>query len=159
MDRIEKPESEDTWQQAIGTFKVLFRLTTTLANDYPGTVESLRHNLQGPDSDYTLLMLNLLDVDYTEALIDELVSNSLSHRKALRVRQVLGRLSHESAEHLVPPAVWRQLHDTSDYDAYRRMAELLSHLGLYDALGHLSTRALASSDPDIREVGEDFARL
>jgi len=107
---------------------------------------------------YNLLMLGLLDTDYSEALVDQLVSASLSHRNALRVRQILGRLPHDQAERIVPPAVWRQLHQTDDYDAYRRMAELLSHLGLYGALGELSAEALKSSDPDIREVGDDFAR-
>ncbi len=37
------------------------------------------------------------------------------------------------------------------------MAELLSHLGLREALNQLSVQALRSSDPDVREVGEDFA--
>jgi len=99
----------------------------------------------------------LLDTDYSAALIDELVSASLSHRNALRVRQILGRLPHAQAKHVVPPAVWRQLQATADYDAFRRMAELLSHLGLRGALSQLSAQALKSSDPDIREVGADFA--
>jgi hypothetical protein len=45
---------------------------------------------------------------------------------------------------------------TLDYDVYRRLAELLSHLGLHEALQELRRRAAASNDPDIREVAEDF---
>jgi hypothetical protein len=132
---------------------------TALQSDYPGTLESLCRALGSPKWEpAALLMLGLLETDYSEALVDQLVSASLSHRNALRVRQILGRLPHGHAERIVPPAVWRQLEETGDYDAYRRMAELLSHLGLYNALSQLSNQALQSGDPDIREVGEDFAR-
>ncbi len=97
-----------------------------------------------------MLMLGLLETDYSAALVDRLVSASLSHRNALRVRQVLGRLPHDQAKRIVPPAVWRQLQETGDYDAYRRMAELLSHLGLRGALRQLSAQALKNSDPTSR---------
>jgi hypothetical protein len=110
------------------------------------------------DEPVALLMLGLLETDFSEALVGQLVSASLSHRNALRVRQILGRLPHDQAERIVPPAVWDQLRETDDYDAYRRLAELLAHLGLHAALSQLSAQALMSGDPDIREVGEDFAR-
>jgi hypothetical protein len=129
-----------------------------LQSDYPGTLEMLRQALGVPEEQtVALVILGMLDTEYSEKCIDELVSASLSHRNALRVRQLLGRLPRDQAEHVVPPAVWRQLRETSDYDAYRRMAELLSHLGLTDAVTQLSAKALRNSDPDIREVGEDFA--
>lgn len=150
---------QDLWQQALAAVKVLFQVMSALQSDYPGTLESLRRGLRSPEGEAAaLLVLGLLEIDYSEALVDQLVSASLSHRNALRARQILGRLHHDQAERIVPSAVWRQLQETDDYDAYRRMAELLSHLGLYDALSQLSAQALRSGDPDIREVGEDFAR-
>jgi hypothetical protein len=85
-----------------------------------------------------------------------LVSTALSHREALRVRQILGRVAHNDLEAAVPPVVWEQLKTTPDYDAYRRLAELLAYLGLDEALQELRHRALGSDDPDVREVGEDF---
>jgi hypothetical protein len=134
-----------------------------LQSDYPGVLELLRRALRSPeDETAALLMLGLLETDYSEAFVDQLVGASLSHRNALRVRQILGRLPYDQTERIVPPAVWRLLQEEADrgeadYDAYRRMAELLSHLGLRGALSQLSAQALESSDPDIREVGEDYA--
>lgn len=61
------------------------------------------------DESAALLLLGLLDLEYSEALVGELVSASLSHRNALRIRLALGRLPHDQAERIVPPAVWRQL--------------------------------------------------
>lgn len=148
----------DAWPEAVRLARLLFHRVGALQSDYPGTLEALRSALRVPeDQPMALLILGWLETGYSEALVDELVSAALSHRNALRVREVLGRLPHDLAERVVPPAVWRQLRETGDYDAYRRMAELLLHLGLRDALTQLSAEALQSSDPDIREVGEDFA--
>lgn len=150
--------SDDAWSEAVRTARTLFGKIRALQSDFPGTLESLRGALRIPEEQpLALLILGLLETDFSETLVDQLVSASLSHGNALRARQVLGRLPHDQAERAVPPAVWRQLRETGDYDAYRRMAELLSHLGLKDALSRLSAEALKSSDPDIREVGEDFA--
>jgi hypothetical protein len=151
-------DPRESWQRAVDALRALIPAIGALQSDYPGTLESLRHALRVlEDEPAALLLLGVLEPEYSEALVDELVSASLSHRNALRVRLILGRLPHVQAERIVPPAVWRRLQDTGDYDAYRRMAELLSHLGLREALSQLSAQALASEDPDIREVGEDFA--
>jgi hypothetical protein len=104
----------------------------------------------------TLLVLSYLGPDYIVALADTLVYMAQSHRDALLVRQILGRLRHDQAEALVPPAVWRRLGDHEDDEAYRRMAELLYHLGLTGALRQLTRRALASEDPNMRDVGLEF---
>ena len=147
----------EPWQQALRATRALQESLRPLKPDFSGTLESLRRALRDPGEETdALLVLALLETDYTVALADQLVSASLSHQHALRVRQILGRLPYEQAERVVPPAVWRQLRETGDYDAYRRLAELLSHLGLHAALSQLSAQALGSSDPDIREVGEEF---
>jgi hypothetical protein len=150
---------QDSWSQSLVALKALLQAMRTLQSDYPATLELLRSAMRSPEDEaLALLLLGLLDTEYTEALPGELVSASISHRNALRVRQILGRLPHDQAEQIVPPAVWHQLQETADDDAYRRLAELLAHLGLHDALSQLSAQALVSSDPDIREVGEDFSR-
>jgi hypothetical protein len=155
---VEKRLPQEAWQQALGAATALHQAVSGLHSDYPETLELLRRALRSTAEETTAFrVLGLLDTDYSTALVDELVGASLSHRNALRVRQILGRLPHDQAERVVPPAVWRQLQETPDDDAYRRMAELLSHLGLRGALTQLSAQALKSSDPDIREVGEDFA--
>lgn len=104
----------------------------------------------------TLLLLSYLGPDYIVALADSLVDIAQSHRDALLVRQIFGRLRRDQAEAVVPPAVWRLLGDNDDDEAYRRMAELLYHLGLTDALRQLTRRALASEDPNMRDVGLEF---
>jgi hypothetical protein len=148
----------DAWQQALNSLRALRQATRILGSDYPGTLELLRAALRGPEEPAALTLLGLLETDYSRALVSELVSAALSHGNALIARQLLGRLPHDEAEQIIPPAVWRQLAETDDYDAYRRMAELLSHLGLESALSELTSRARQSSDPDIREVGDDFAQ-
>jgi hypothetical protein len=47
--------------------------------------------------------------------------------------------------------------DASDYEAYRRLAELLRVTGASDALAVLVRAASRSADPDIKEVEEDFS--
>ncbi len=46
---------------------------------------------------------------------------------------------------------------TSDYEAYRRLAELLRAAGASEALTVLVRAASRSEDPDIKEVEEDFS--
>ena len=46
-------------------------------------------------------------------------------------------------QQLVPPLL-----DTADWDAYRRLAELVAHVGAWQSLGELARRALSSADPD-----------
>jgi hypothetical protein len=48
--------------------------------------------------------------------------------------------------------------DASDYEAYRRLAELLRATGASEALAVLVRAASRSADPDIKEVEEDFSR-
>lgn len=150
-------DASDTWARAMVAVGQLVADLTGLARD--GTpIPGVRRALERPEErPAALSILGLLDTSYTAELVDTLVSASLSHRDALAVREVLGRLTYREAQRIVPPAVDRQLARTPDDDAYRRLAELLDHLGLARALRLLAERALASDDPDIREVGEDFA--
>jgi hypothetical protein len=88
-------------------------------------------------------------------LLPELVEMAQSHRWAGYARHAIGAAR---SDQIIPalrqllPAVLQ----TADYDSYRRLAELLSHIRAWHLLGELCQRALASDDTDIREVGEDF---
>jgi hypothetical protein len=102
-----------------------------------------------------LLILQQVDVPVTVSLLEPIVSAALSHRDALLARETLGRLPYRLGAARVPPVVAGLL-DGSDDDTYRRLAELLDHLGLYAALRDLCERAARSDDPNVREVGTDF---
>lgn len=112
----------------------------------------------GADRRDALFLLSLLDIEYTSELLPEVVRAALSHGDAGEARRVLGALDADEAAELVPPAVRAVLADEPDDDAYRRMAELLDHLGLAQALAELCEAAAASDDPDVQEVAEDFGR-
>jgi hypothetical protein len=151
------PRSGDSWQRAVAALVTLSSLLAELRSDYAAFRARLEGALQNAEQEvHALFLLGVLETDYTAGLVDCLVATALTHGKALFARQLLGRLPYAQAAELVPPAVWRQLDATGDDDAYRRLAELLQHLGLRDALRELCERAMASPDPDTREVGEDF---
>jgi hypothetical protein len=112
----------------------------------------------GVDRRDALFLLGVLDLQYTSDLVPEVVRAALSHGDADVARRTLGALDADEAAELVPPAVRAVLAAEPDDDAYRRMAELLDHLGLADALAELCEAAAASEDPDVQEVAEDFGR-
>lgn len=145
------------WREAVEAAATLRSVAGALERDETQTVESLRKALHGATGrGEAIVMLGHLDHAIVRAVVADLVWLAVSHRYALQTRQILGRLSHADVADRVPPAVWRQLEETPDDDAYRRMAELLDHLGLADALEELCRRAAASDDADIREVAADF---
>lgn len=148
----------EPWQRALRDITALAGSASILQSDRSAALSMLADALQGvAERTAALRLLGFLDTDFTIALVDSLVPISLSHRDTLFVRQVLGRLAFDDAARTVPAAVWRQLDETDDDDAYRRLAELLRYLGLTAALQQLCVRALDSDDPAVREVCQDFA--
>jgi hypothetical protein len=105
----------------------------------------------------TLVLLALLDPEQTASVIGHIVPLAASDRDALLVRELLGRLPWHRLRQHVPPVVDMLLDEADDHD-YRRYAELLDHLGLFDALEELRARASESSDAGIREVAEEYRR-
>lgn len=151
------PEQGDAWQCAVRDLAALSSSSGALASDGAAALPVLSAALQGAAERVTALrLLGFLDTDLTLALVDKVVPVALSHRDALLVCHVLGRLAFDDAARAVPRAVWRQLDETPGDDAYRRLAELLSYLGLTEALQQLCERALDSDDPAVREVAGDF---
>ena len=151
--------SDSAWQSVLDSANALAAAAAELGADREALLDRLRSALRGVgDRHGAFTFLGYLGSDYASDLIPELVEAALSHRDATKARHLIGRLPAEEARQVVPPAVWAQLERTSDYDAYRRMAELLDHLGLDDALEQLCATAAVSSDDDVREVAVDFRR-
>jgi hypothetical protein len=147
------------WDRALAGVRALSGALAELRSDFPTTLDLLREALSGvPHRRAALLLLRYLGPDYALAVIDRLVKISLSHRDALLVRQILGSLPYDEIARIVPVQVWEVLDEENDGDAYRRLAELLRHLGLFDSLQDLCERALVSTDSEVREVGEEFGR-
>jgi hypothetical protein len=121
-------------------------------------LDSMRQHLAEVSSRRrALILLLLVDVSTTCTLAPELVELSVSHANADIIRQILGRVARSELEEVIGPIVNNRLGQADD-DEYRRLAELLDHLGMGKSLALLVTSANRSADPDIREVGEDFAR-
>ncbi|WP_189957998.1 hypothetical protein [Streptomyces alanosinicus] len=154
------PNTEPEWEpfsHALAAAGALNRSLVPLRQDREATVRVLGEALQTFETrDEALLLLAALGTDITEALVSPLLRTALRIRDTLRVRQLLGRLPHSAAEAAIPPAVRKLLDEASDSDDYRRMAELLDHLGLDAALHDLCIRARDSIDEEMREVAEDF---
>jgi hypothetical protein len=145
------------WFAAVGAAEALEQSLTDLRLNREATIESARSALMHVDQRReALLLLGCLGTDLTAELTDSLLRVALSDRDTVRVRNLLGRLPRKENTELVPNAVWQLLDKVDDGDAYRRMAELLHHLGLDEALRDLCARARESIDPDIREVAEAF---
>lgn len=149
---------DESWRNSLVAVNALNEAMTDLQRTPTGMALFARETLRSDKSWHgTLMLLELADTRCTEALIDDLVRISVSDRLNTRISNLLGRLSHRKAEQLIPPVVWALLDNPgADYYDYRRLAELLDHLGLADALAELCARAAASDDPDMREVAEDF---
>lgn len=152
----ESAPEQDPWRRTITAFDALRTAIFVLESDYPATLERLRGKLHSSDRIAALYILRFMEEEYTIALVNDLVEVSLSESAMLYASETLGRLSRTELERLVPAAVWQLLESEDDADAYQRLAELLSHLGLGDALRELCQRALASDDPATTGVAEQY---
>jgi hypothetical protein len=146
------------WQQALAAAASLHQATGALGDKPDETLTLLAGGLRDTGEQHrALLLLGYLDPRYAVALADILVDVARNRGDSLLVSQIFGRLSRDQAQSAVPAAVWRLLARGEDVVAYRRMAELLYHLGLTAALHRLCVHALASEDPGMQDVGADFA--
>ncbi|MFI6745723.1 hypothetical protein ACIBI3_05950 [Actinomadura luteofluorescens] len=147
----------DSFAEALEAAHRLNRALGPLRIDREGTKDRLRSALRQPEQEVqALLLLETLGTEATKALIDDLLGQALRVRYTLLIRNLLGRLAWSEAKEIVPPAVWRLLEIEDEADDFRRMAELLDHLGLREALQELCARAGESLDEEVREVAEDF---
>ncbi|WP_433136878.1 hypothetical protein ACQPZ8_32755 [Actinomadura nitritigenes] len=159
MSQTNTHADNDAFVEALAAADRLNRALSPLRIDREGTQEQLRSALRRPEEAVrAILLLETLGTAPTKALVDDLLVVALQERRTMLIRKLLGRLPWREAKEIVPPAVRRLLDDADDSDDYRRMAELLYHLGLDEALQELCARAEDSIDPDVREVAADFGR-
>jgi hypothetical protein len=155
---MESTADDDRWRSAADASRGLSAALSKLRLDREGSVSILKSALGKPgEIDAALILLSCLGTSFTADLLPELVRLVLSHRYTLQVRQVLGRMPYLQASEILPPLVFAQLDATADDDAYRRMAEMLKHLGLQDSLASLCAQAAESADEAVREVAIDFS--
>jgi hypothetical protein len=118
-------------------------------------VSDLRDALASDERQWALYLLLLADTDLVSELLPELVAAGFRPRDALLVREILGRLPRAVLQSQLPPVIRDRIRNAED-DEFRRLAELLKHLGLSGQLADLVAVAKASDDPNIRQVAEDF---
>ncbi len=153
---MEQSNDRELWAAVAAAQQELARCHAAFHQRASARVEILTAAL-GPGSPEVRAALDFLSVfpDDTLTLLPQLVEHALSHRWAGFAREAIGaapyRLTHPALKEIVLPRL-----DSADDDEYRRFAELLAHVEAWDLLRQLTKRALASDDPDIREVGDDF---
>jgi hypothetical protein len=105
-----------------------------------------------------LVVLAAYDWPLTETLLPELLPLSLSaHSLLAEVRRCVLRVPREKlVVHLASLVESVVNNPDSDYEAYRRTAELVDTVHADALLLTLITAAERSSDADIREVADDF---
>ncbi|MFI8822214.1 hypothetical protein [Streptomyces sp. NPDC053431] len=105
-----------------------------------------------------LTVIGISDWHVAEALLPELLPLScVSHSLLGEVRRCILRIPRDALLPAMDEHVTSLItNPESDYEAYRRTAELLRLLKAGSLMGELVEAADQSPDPDIREVAEDF---
>lgn len=105
-----------------------------------------------------LVVLGFTDPAINEQLLPELFRlASVSHALIGEVRRCIYRIPRDRLVARLEPLVHGLIADNdSDYETYRRIAEMLRDLEAWPLLDVLTRAAGASPDGDIREVAEDF---
>jgi hypothetical protein len=116
----------------------------------------IKEALQSAERQWALYLLMIVDVDMTRQVLPELLQAGLRHRDAVLVREIIGRLPRRVLAIDLPPLIEDRM-STADEDEFRRMAELLDHLGLVEALNSIVQQAMEGDDPGIRDAAEDFS--
>lgn len=111
----------------------------------------------GVSVEQALSAAGFLDTAGVRDLAPALVYWSTVLRYRDRVLRLLGRLGRRGICQVVVPCVRRELSTPVEPDwwDYRCHAGTLYHFGLYDEVAWVAERALASEDPEVREVGQD----
>ncbi|MFC7277258.1 hypothetical protein ACFQS1_24965 [Paractinoplanes rhizophilus] len=150
-------KDQDLWAAIVAADQKLARVRAEFYQHAEARHEVLVAALQGSNWDRgaALAFLEVLSDDVPE-LLEQLVEHAMSPRWALAARRAIAAGRHEE----VAPAL-RQIIDrllpTADPEEYRRLAELLRHLGDREGLRMLLDGASRRDDPDIREVVDDFS--
>lgn len=155
---MNETEDHDLWMAVVAAQAELAARRADFHQHARSPATILAGALNGPSREQAAALRFLAASGYLSdhmELLPKLIELAQSHRWAGYARQAIGAARRDrlipAIQQLVPPLL-----DTADWDAYRRLAELLAHTEAWQSLGELTRRALSSADPDTREVGEDF---
>ncbi|MFI6645336.1 hypothetical protein [Streptomyces sp. NPDC050504] len=154
------PSDRDLWQAYEDAHSEMSRYRAEFDEHAKDRTEILRAALgSGPRAIAALDFLEARSGDGSVglALLPELVEWTRSHRYARFARQAINAIPSERLLPVLEPLILERL-DSADGEEYLRYAELLFHIEARELLGRLTARALASDDPDTREVGEDYTQ-
>lgn len=102
-----------------------------------------------------LLITNRLDPSDIEELTSSLLPWAYSTPYRDTIMQLLGQMRFETTKKMVVPFIRERTEEVgADYPTYWESAIMLSHLGLYDELKTIASRALNNESDTIREIGE-----
>lgn len=119
--------------------------------------EALRGRLNLKSTAFRYLAMT--STEFTVALVDDLVIIAGNDGDFGSVAELLGRLAHDEAQKIVPPAAFKRLEsDDPELDSldWYRMADLFHYLGLHDALRELIAKARDHIDGDVRGVVDAY---
>ncbi|MFD5931737.1 hypothetical protein [Streptomyces sp. NPDC060333] len=151
-ERVEMNE----WRALVEAEQEVARCRAEL-NRLSSRVESLRKAMSSRsawDRSTALEFLRLFPEDVPE-LLDLLADLSLSPGWAQPAREAIRAASREIAPYRFVEIVARYLSDGEAED-YVMLANMLTHVEAWEALGALIKRALESGDLEIKEVAHDF---
>ena len=148
MDQV---DARSLWASLLAHTRELIPLRAAAIHvDRNSLVDAVRASLRNlQESRRGLEALAYLDPGFTLDLLEDVLDRAESPRDAGLAKQALGRLQRATLAQPLHDAVVRRL-DRADDDQYRRLAELLRHLGLAVTLQSLVDRALQSGDRHIR---------
>ena len=150
------PEERARWQAVVDAERQ--HQLAAAAFTMPEMLAVLREVLRdGPGQATAVRLVRTLPDDRVRDLVPELVQAALISRPEILVpaREALGRLDAGWLSLALRPEVERVLPD-ADWEVYRRLAELLRHLGQEALLARVVAAAAESDDEDVREVADDF---
>lgn len=152
------PEQHDRWTDIVDAERRFHLACAQLT--MPEAIEVLAEVLpEGPGRGTALRMARDMPVERLMELFPQLYQAAITtHSDILLARQILARLDSGWLALALAPEVERTL-EHEDWETYRRLAELLDHLGQEALLARVVVAATGSDDEDVREVAEDFDRI
>jgi hypothetical protein len=149
---------EILWKKLIDSYYSYIIAVQDFLSSNIDRVTFLKTVLRSSDRSVALHVLQFLKIEELMSLFDDLIFlASFSHGGIEVVRAYIHKLPQDwvitNIKNKVEPLLIN-----GDYDQYRRILELYISLDK-NLTKELAQRAVSSSDPDIKEAGEDFIEM
>ncbi len=155
MNNFVSRADEDIWSKFKDAYRAYYVATREFFSPNVDRVGIIRTALRNADRHVAMAVLSDLPTGELEQVFEELVFlASFSHGAIQHIREQILRLPHDWVLSRIE-SVAEPLLANGTYDEYRRLLELYKQLDLGLAR-RLAERAVAHSDPDIQEAGQDF---